>query len=92
MKEVIIFIIGVLAVVMLVFITISGDIQRSREIHNESIHAPMSNGGAPGYTTIVIDSCEYIEAISRLAHKDNCKFCAERHRRELKEIVELLND
>lgn len=48
-----------------------------------SIHAPMSHGVTDGYSTIVIDSCEYIEASNQLAHKGNCKFCAERYRNEL---------
>lgn len=37
------------------------------------------------YRQIVIDSCEYIEANYALAHKGNCKFCAERRKKELKE-------
>lgn len=36
--------------------------------------------------TLVIDSCEYISAYCRLAHKGNCKFCAKRRQEELKEI------
>jgi len=31
--------------------------------------------------TIVIDSCEYVSGFYRLAHKGNCKFCAERRER-----------
>ena len=50
---------------------------------NEDISAPMSRGSSTGYYTIVIDSCEYIEGFSRLAHKGNCKFCAERRKTEL---------
>ena len=56
-----------------------------------SIHAPMGSASSSFYHTIVIDSCEYIEAFNTLAHKGNCRFCAERHRSELKEIVELIN-
>lgn len=56
------------------------------------IHAPMGSGTAPFYQTIVIDSCEYIEAFNKLAHKGNCRFCAERHRSGLKEIAELNNN
>ena len=52
----------------------------------------MSHGVPDGYSTIVIDSCEYIEAIHGLAQKGKCKFCAERHRSGLKEIVELNNN
>lgn len=47
------------------------------------IHAPMSHGVAGSYSTIVIDSCEYIEAFNRLAHKGNCTFCAERKKNEV---------
>lgn len=31
---------------------------------------------------VVIDSCEYITMQYRLAHKGNCKFCAERRKKE----------
>lgn len=37
--------------------------------------------------TIVIDSCEYISGYYKLAHKGNCKFCAERRKMELEELV-----
>ena len=57
-----------------------------------SIHAPMGSANQSFYHTIVIDSCEYIESFNRLAHKGNCRFCAERHRIGLKEIVELNNN
>ena len=40
--------------------------------------------------TVVIDSCEYIEGYHRLAHKGNCRFCKERRKQELKELVEQL--
>lgn len=52
-----------------------------------SIHAPMGHGTADFYSTIVIDSCEYIEAYNRLAHKGNCRFCTERRRKELNDSV-----
>ena len=35
--------------------------------------APASQGECSHYRTIVIDSCEYIEAFNRLAHKGNCR-------------------
>jgi hypothetical protein len=38
--------------------------------------------------TRVIDSCEYIVWGHGLAHKGNCKFCAERRRKELKKLIE----
>jgi len=39
------------------------------------------------YQVLVIDNCEYICVdynYSRICHKGNCKFCAERRKRELK--------
>ena len=43
--------------------------------------------------TYIIDSCEYVgKSISFksaiLAHKGNCKFCAERRKQELEALVE----
>ena len=44
----------------------------------------------------VYDSCEYLIAAHGykgfLAHKGNCKFCAERRKQELKELVKQLKD
>ena len=36
---------------------------------------------------IVLDSCEYISWNSRMAHKGNCRFCKERRRKELEELL-----
>ena len=36
------------------------------------------------FCLIVIDSCEYIASDYSLAHKGNCKFCAERRKKETK--------
>ncbi len=36
--------------------------------------------------TAVIDSCEYISAYSKLAHKGNCRFCQERMRQMMWEV------
>lgn len=36
-----------------------------------------------GLSTIIIDSCEYINGFNRLAHKGNCKFCKERREKEI---------
>ena len=57
-----------------------------------------------GYSVIIVDNCEYIIKtidVSKgfrnatqsgyLAHKGNCRFCAERKKQELKELVEQLN-
>lgn len=35
----------------------------------------------------VIDSCEYITWGHGLAHKGNCRFCAERHKNEINDLV-----
>lgn len=51
-----------------------------------------------GFNIVVIDSCEYYEkstatgyqGLGYLAHKGNCRFCAERRKQELKELVEQL--
>ena len=39
------------------------------------------------YGTIIVDSCEYIRGGYRLAHKGNCKFCAERRKKELDSLA-----
>lgn len=41
---------------------------------------------------VVIDSCEYISWGSSTAHKGNCRFCKERRKKEIKEMVELLKE
>lgn len=43
-----------------------------------------------GFQTI--DSCEYITGLYKLSHKGNCKYCAERRKQELKELIEELKD
>ena len=40
------------------------------------------------YNTIIVDSCEYVEGYYKLAHKGNCKFCAERNKRMIREQVD----
>jgi len=44
-----------------------------------------------GFATLTYDSCEYVFKTSGykgfLAHKGNCKFCAERRKKELEELV-----
>lgn len=57
------------------------------------------------YSIIIVDSCEYIEKTDifangtslgtkagYVAHKGNCRFCAERRKQELKELVEQLKE
>lgn len=40
-------------------------------------------------TTYIIDSCEYIhiQGIPGLQHKGNCKYCAERRKKEQEELI-----
>lgn len=40
------------------------------------------------YDVIVIDSCEYYRRSYILAHKGNCRFCTERNKRMVREIVD----
>ena len=44
------------------------------------------------YGTIIIDSCEYIRGMDKLAHKGNCRFCKERRQKELEELVSRLKE
>lgn len=49
------------------------------------------NNGAPlGYTYLELDSCEYIGGVNQLAHKGNCRFCAERKKQEMKKLIKEL--
>jgi hypothetical protein len=53
---------------------------------------------ADGFETIVVDSCEYLYKevpttcgpFAAMAHKGNCRFCKERRKQELKELVKQL--
>jgi len=38
------------------------------------------------------DSCEYIAIRGIFSHKGNCKFCAERRKQELKQLVKELKE
>lgn len=40
------------------------------------------------YEVSVIDSCEYFRSTYILAHKGNCRFCAERNKRMIREQVD----
>lgn len=52
----------------------------------------INTGNAQNPNVVIIDSCEYINWIYRLAHKGNCRFCKERRQKELKELVEQLKE
>lgn len=40
------------------------------------------------YEVSVIDSCEYFRSCYILSHKGNCRYCAERNKRMVREIVD----
>ena len=44
------------------------------------------------YVVLTMDSCEYIRTLDDYGfqHKGNCKYCAERRKQELKELVKQL--
>ena len=48
------------------------------------------------YGVILVDSCEYIKGVYRLAHKGNCQFCAKRDsikwEKRMQEIVKVLKE
>lgn len=50
----------------------------------------VNTGSANNPDIIIIDSCEYVNWVYRLAHKGNCRFCKERRQKELEELVEQL--
>ena len=81
MKQIAIFTIGALTFYMLAGIMFLADTQEAKS-NRESIHAPMDPDTPSYYHTMVIDSCEYIDAPYKLVHKGNCRFCAERKRKE----------
>lgn len=91
MKQALIILIGFIIpiVIILQMFLIFHNIETSPKEEEKPIFTDSSTSGY--YSTIVIDSCEYIEAFNRLAHKGNCRFCAERHRREIGEYVQQLN-
>ena len=58
-----------------------------------------------GYSVIIVDSCEYIEKTDDyhvggdcgvkagyVAHKGNCRFCAERRKQELELLVKQIKE
>lgn len=81
----------IIIVLAAVLIVVIGAARYNRTTKSETKCTPMSHGAASNYTTIIIDSCECIEAFNKLAHKGNCKFCAERHRNEIYDLVKQFN-
>lgn len=49
-----------------------------------------------GFNITIIDSCEYIRYANghgpHFSHKGNCKFCAERRRKEQEELIRRLKE
>lgn len=48
--------------------------------------------GTVDYNVIVIDDCEYLKAGMSFTHKGNCKYCAERRRKEQEELIKRLKE
>ena len=76
------------------------DTRTEEQRHNDD-YLQVQNG----YSVIIVDNCEYIiktidvatgfrsaTQSGYLAHKGNCRFCAERRKQELKELVEQLKE
>ena len=40
----------------------------------------------------IVDSCEYLIRGSEYTHKGNCKFCAERRKKELEELIRKIKE
>ena len=79
--------INILLIFLSAVILIIIDVGFAGEIIKSGTKSPsMSHGITDGYSTIVIDSCEYIEAFKKLAHKGNCRFCAERRKKDTAEV------
>ena len=53
-----------------------------------------------GFNIVVIDSCEYLKrcepgayaGYGYLAHKGNCRYCVERRKQEMEELIEQLKE
>ena len=52
----------------------------------------IDSSSAIDMKTFAIDSCEYISAYNRLAHKGNCKYCRERRKKELEEFTDSIKN
>ena len=63
------------------------------DMPTKNLEAPYGgNTGTTTFQTLLIDSCEYIRGYERLAHKGNCKYCAERRKQEFKELVKQIKE
>jgi hypothetical protein len=59
---------------------------------NQDGSIKLNTGNSSNPQVIIIDSCEYIHWNYGLSHKGNCKFCAERHKKEQELIRRLKED
>lgn len=61
---------------------------------NEDGSLKLNTGGFNGSRVVIIDSCEYISYNGGygLAHKGNCKFCAERRKKEQEELIRKIKE
>lgn len=59
-------------------------------------YTPTHHTTSDGKRVVFIDSCEYIKYSNgygvHYSHKGNCRFCAERRKQELKDLVEQLKE
>ncbi len=88
MKKILMITIGAIMLLLLSILICAAVISADAAPKNDMESAPKGSPASGYYSTIVIDSCEYIEAFNRLAHKGNCKFCAERRRKQIEEYVQ----
>lgn len=59
-------------------------------------YTPTEYTTRDGKRIVLIDSCEYLTYSNgfgpHYSHKGNCRFCAERRQKELKELIEQLKE
>lgn len=48
--------------------------------------------GTTNYDVVVIDDCEYLKAGFAFTHKGNCKYCAERRKKEQEELIRKIKE
>ena len=53
---------------------------------NEDGSIKLNTNNANNPQVVIIDSCEYIHWRCGLAHKGNCKYCAERRKKDQEDI------
>lgn len=48
--------------------------------------------GTNNYDVIIIDDCEYLKAGAAFTHKGNCKYCAERRKKEQEKLIRKIKE